>query len=238
MKKLVALLSVLFLSACSLNVYVPSPGMAKAAPDEVNGQVFSSVGAVWAKAKDLPAKLSGTAFAIDKDHLLTAAHVCVAIVELQDMGILEEKVYMTVLDRNNNLTTVDNLEIEEIDEPHDVCLMKRPKHGLVPLKFVEDYEAQVTFRSKIWVVGAPAGMMGDSQPGRVMNPNMTEERIPLKGKLLVSGAATGGNSGGPVINEQGKVVGILVMGHSTYDHLSICVRAPVVQRFLKLVDKL
>jgi len=235
MKKILALMCAMFLGACTFQINVPPPSMKESGnPGE---QAFGSVGSVWVKAKDLPAKLSGSAFAIDKDHLLTAAHVCVAVAELQDMGILEDKIYLTVLNRNDELGIVDKVEIEEIDEPHDICLLKRPRHGLAPLKLVKNYDEQVTFRSKVWVIGAPAGMMVDSQPGRVMNPNMTEERIPLKGKLLVSGAATGGNSGGPVINENGEVVGILVMGHSTYDHLSICVRASVIQRFLRLVGR-
>lgn len=54
--------------------------------------------------------------------------------------------------------------------------------------------------------------------------------------MTVDAQAWPGNSGGPVIDEEGKLVGILVGGHHGYDGLSIVIPINAIRKFLKNAD--
>ncbi len=227
--KLLTLLSLLFLSACTITLQVPAQVAAK--PEVDISQWHKSVGEVYVKAAKVDGGLAGTAFAISKDLLMTAGHVCVGTIEYQASGDLGENIQLITM-KDGIKQYIDGVEILEVDEPHDICLLKKSGHGLIPLKFLRDYD-NLKFRDKVWVVGAPRGMLISEQEGRVMDTSM-DQKFPLKGKLLISSAVAGGNSGSPVLNERGEVVGMLVMGDQVYDHLGVCTNSPDMIRFLQL----
>lgn len=237
MKRILAFMCALFMASCTINLQVPPAnvaGPAQAAANEFDiKQAHKSVASVFVKQIGGVGEASGTAFAIDKDHLITAGHVCVAFAELQDMGIVGEDISLSIV-RDGFKSTEKGVEILEIDEPHDACLLRKVDHGLVPLEFVDDYDKEVKFGDDVYIVGAPLGFMVAWQEGHIMDVD-SQKRRPLKGKMIASFAAAGGNSGSPILNSKGKVIGVLVMGDSEFDHLSICVKSSVVKRFLKLV---
>lgn len=239
MRFLITLLAILSIVGCTLQVnptiiQQPKQEVAKKSYDV--SESFGSVGRISVKQRGGVGRLSGTAFAYDKDTLLTAGHVCIGIYELQVMGIVEDDIQLTYLNRNDKQETKHGIEILEIDEPHDICLVKLEDHGLKPLK-IANY-ASVKFNDRVFVVGAPAGFMLSAKEGRVMQKWSEGQPIPqLNRRLIIDAPSTGGNSGGPILNDKGEVIGILVMGHSTYDHLTIGVPSVIVKRFLRLVGK-
>mgnify|MGYP001566029091 CR=1 FL=1 len=231
MKKLISLLSIIFFSACTLNVQIPTNS-----PNQKYdiGQAHKSVGEIFVGAAKVKGGLSGTAFALDDEFLLTAGHVCVGILEYQASGDLKEEIILITM-KDGFKQEFGGVELVEVDEPHDVCLVKRKNHGLAPIKFISNYE-DLKFRDRVWVVGAPLGMLISEQEGRVMDVNLDE--FPFKDKLLISSAVAGGNSGSPVFNDVGEVVGMLIAGSTAYDHLGICTKSSTIQRFLKLTGHL
>jgi S1-C subfamily serine protease len=118
--------------------------------------------------------------------------------------------------------------IDDLDIENDICLIELPGHGLVPLKLANS----VSLGEKVYVVGAPMGFLGFIFDGFVANLGVDMSEGYLD-KLLVSAASAGGNSGGPVVNEAGEVVGILIAGDTNFDHLSICTKAKYVKKFLE-----
>jgi S1-C subfamily serine protease len=54
------------------------------------------------------------------------------------------------------------------------------------------------------------------------------------GLLLISAASASGNSGSPVLNIRGEVIGVLVMKSTDFDHLSICIPSLKLKQFLVL----
>jgi V8-like Glu-specific endopeptidase len=111
-------------------------------------------------------------------------------------------------------------------------VLEKEGHGLRPLKFAAE---EPKLDDEIHIVGAPAGFMISDQEGKVMDPNVKGRGYPIDNHMIVSAAATGGNSGSPVLSNKGEVVGMLVLGLTGYDHLSICNRLGTIKRFLKLV---
>jgi len=227
MKILHFLVAMLLFVSCSpnINIYMP-----ESSTKTYNiKQAHKSVGGLVVDRVDKLAALEGTAFAIGRDYLLTAGHICVATLEGQANGILEDHIRLRII-KDGIKGEINNIKIVELDELHDICLLKKKNHGLVPLELA-DYSI-VKFNDTVWIVGTPFGMMLSSQQGEVMDVDL-QYPDPLKGRLLASVAVAGGNSGSPIINEQGKVIGMAVV-HLTqiYDHLAVCVKSSALREFL------
>jgi len=236
MKRIFVLL-VLMLTGCSINVHAPEPVVVtqqeEARREDLPTNLARSVGMVSVKARKSVNEINGTAFAYDEDHLITAGHVCVAIFELQVMDILEDNIKLTYLLEDVEIQR-NGVEMLEMDESNDLCLMRLPKHNLKPVKFA-DYST-VKRKDKVMLVGAPLGFMMYEEPGVVINPSKDVTPL-IRDRLIISAAAAGGNSGSPVFNDSGEVIGLLSMGHTAFDHLGICIPSHKIERFLRLVGK-
>jgi S1-C subfamily serine protease len=227
MKKILAFMCAMLLASCTVNLNVPGHSVNdRVLPDMT--KIEKSVAMVYANAVGMKGRMSGTAFAIDEDYLITAGHVCSGIMEYQDQGILENTIRLQLVRDGQPIAEKDGAEVVDIDGVHDVCLLRKPNHGLKALEFVDNYNKDVDFKDPLWLVGYPYGINFSWQEGNVINAN-------YKGELLISAAVAGGNSGGPVVNKDGKVVGIVVRGTEPYEHLAICVKASVVKKFIKIV---
>ena len=229
MKKFLAFICALFLASCTINLNVPNSNLSdndNVVPDMTN--IEKSVAMVYANAIGMPGRMSGTAFAIDEDYLITAAHVCSGIMQYQDQGILEQNIKLQLVRDGQPTATKEEAEVIDIDGVNDICLIRKANHGLKALEFVDNYNKDVVFKDPLWLVGYPYGINFSWQEGNVINSN-------YKGELLISAAVASGNSGGPVINKYGKVVGIAVRGTEPYEHLAICVKSSVVKKFIKMV---
>jgi S1-C subfamily serine protease len=176
-------------------------------------------------------EVSGTAWAVDEDNIVTAAHVCEAFSEFKQQGVGSD-IKVTRLNSEFKLEEkkISTMKILFSDTANDVCLIKYAKHGLVPMKLASD----VKFGDKIYIVGAPLGFLGFIMDGLVVNADaFLDEKY--TNKLIVSAAATGGNSGGPVINDRGEVVGMLIAGAQPYDHFSIATRIQEIKHIIALL---
>ena len=161
--------------------------------------------------------VSGTAWPIDSDHLITAGHVCAAFSDLYIQGFARD-LSIDWLDKDFNLQerVVNNLSIAFVDEQNDLCMLNLTGHGFKPLRLARSMK----FGESVWMVGAPLGILGFMMPGRVVNAHMDLDED-LLDKLVISSATTHGDSGGVVVNSDGEVMGVLVNGTPDFEHLSI-----------------
>lgn len=197
---------------------------------EAKADYFNSVVTVAAVDKLGQPLLFGSAFAIDKDRLVTAAHVCLGILEIQIFNTGRPSIVLQKYDSKGALLSLYGSSVDEIHTTQDLCILKRTAHKLPPVSF-GDY-SKVAARDLVTIIGSPAGIGIATFDGKVINPKHPSPSPWYKDRLIVSAAATGGVSGSPVFDSKGLVIGVLVAGHMTFDHMSICIRGDILTDWL------
>jgi S1-C subfamily serine protease len=142
---------------------------------------------------------SATGFAVSSTEMVTSGHVCEA-----------------ALDYFGEVTSpsLGRLTIVATDFDADLCVLTS-RVPLVPLK-IADY-SQLEKGDKASIFGFPLGVGPLLTTGFVENPYYIIFDSPF---LLLSVPAAPGNSGSPVLNEAGEVIGVLSMGPPFYPQLS------------------
>ena len=174
---------------------------------------------------------SGTAWAIDDDHLITAGHVCTAFLEARDQGVARGlEIGFEDGSGEVRVKPANEIDVLFVEEQEDLCMLSYPHHGLKPLKLAKT----VTFREPVYVIGAPLGILGFITPGQVVDAHIDLGDQDFD-RTIVSSASTHGNSGGPVVNDDGEVIGVLIGGVESFDHLSICTGLHDLKAFVGLL---
>lgn len=175
-------------------------------------------------------KRGGTGFQIispsGKRYTLTNRHICKMGKEL------------VVFHSNGSYKT---LKVLHISKQHDLCLME-PLQDQRPLKIASN----VDLHERIWLVGHPAlrplTLESGHFAGKVniqLRVKCAEESTPY---LLctqtyfahyINNIAYGGNSGSPVVNAFGNVVGVLFAGRPDQPTSSYMVPLAEIKKFLK-----
>lgn len=224
MKLLSGILAFLVVVSCSLDAAATPPRLVR----EFRKTVRLSVDTVKGNGKIL-----ATGVPIDKSSILTAGHFCESAKEGSEAGVLKDKIALEYINDNDEVTKLEGGEIVkfEFSPTQDLCIVLMPKHGIRPVRIAWDYN--VKFGDKVYVVGSPHGFFPIITDGYVAQPLTQEMPVDiLNNKLMVSSAATNGNSGGAVFNQRGEVIGIAVMVHPQYGHITWAVTALDILRFL------
>lgn len=153
-----------------------------------------------------------------KSYIMTNKHVCDSSKDL-DMG--DNIIFGNVVEK-----------IIAIDTIHDLCLVTNSYHvGGLNLAAMD-----VKPLEKIILVGHPRGLELTVREGRLMGT--TTQVVPWITNLepvrvhQISASAYGGNSGSPVTNEAGEVVGVLFAGIDTFPLEPFVVPHQYLVRFL------
>jgi S1-C subfamily serine protease len=184
------------------------------------------------QVEDPTSGVLATGFAVDKDHILTSAHFCIPAIEASVMGILEESVDVIFLNNNDQLVRYIDGEIVAVDEPTDLCLIKRKKHGLVPMKIFDSYE-DLRVGERVFTIGSPGDFFPTITEGRVVSLHSMISIPFLRGSLVTSIVAFHGNSGGPIFNSDGEVVGIMKAMFTPHRHITFGSTADEILKFLE-----
>jgi S1-C subfamily serine protease len=233
MKKILVFLTALMFG-CTLNINSPSAKTGTSIGDDPSVLYRSVVGF---RTMDVDGNYVGgaTGFAISKSRILTAGHFCRNVVLGRVLGNLQDKIEMVYVNGNKELatTTITKIVDLELDEEEDICLMEKPKHGIKPLKLIKRHQ-DVNPGDRIYTIGSPLGHFPTLTEGRVVvrHGGKHYPKI-LANKMIMSLPITFGNSGGPVVNEAGELIGIAVMKSPFYDHISYAVKSVHIKSFLK-----
>ena len=128
----------------------------------------------------------------DEGYILTNKHVIRNATEIR----------VTLYDRRVYSATV----VGEADRYNDLAVLKINGDELVPAEWGDSDELEVG--SIVWAIGSPYGLDQTVTSGIISAKNRYDRDEPQQELLQTDAAVNPGNSGGPLVDSQGRVVGI------------------------------
>lgn len=155
---------------------------------------------------------TGTGFSIGEHKILTVNHVCESI---EQPGF---SIRLAYEDSFQTLKVDEDLSIIKRDESKDLCLLYIVNNPLRPIAFSDDSPKK---GDKIFVFG-----VAHSQTLVLTQGYYGSFRwIDLFGKKIyiafISASTVPGNSGSPILNEDGEFIGVAIGAYHLYDKLAI-----------------
>lgn len=161
----------------------------------------------------------GTGFLIDRGLVLTAAHVARTaesiVVEFND-------------------TQVSDARVVGYDARRDVAALRLVSGvGATPLELVDSDSVQTG--DPVVVIGTPRGVPRVMTTGEVRATNVTFPGLVPRIMIFFDAGVAPGNSGGPLLNAQGQVIGVVVAGTSRGEGGGLAVSGSTVKNALPVI---
>lgn len=118
------------------------------------------------------------------------------------------------------------------DRDTDLALLKVDADGLIPAEWGESDQADVG--SLVWAVGSPFGLQRSVTSGIISGKHRTGmSRSPYQDFLQTDAAVNPGNSGGPLVDTQGRVIGVntAIVGDS-YQGISFAIPSHIARQII------
>lgn len=145
----------------------------------------------------------GSGFIIDKEgYIITCAHVISDPEDLETINVVlaDKKEYKA--------------QIIAIDYSVDLALLKIKADNLIPVNIGDS--DKIASGDKVFVVGNPMGLEKSTSSGIVSAKDRYLGCYEYEALIQTDAAVNPGNSGGPLFNMQGEVIGITSLGLSKY----------------------
>lgn len=204
--------------------------------------------------KDVMGRIRGSSFQVDfagAQYTMTNLHVC-RLANHRRNFIKMQTVVLPIKNKEGNYLTIDfptpltdsdlisekimigntPRKILAVDSEHDLCILS-PDLSKPSLSLANSYQMQ----EKISVVGHPRGLPKTVREGRIIargrNIFPWISRTEKKLAFMITSIGYGGNSGSPIIDRFGRLVGVLFAGNPRYHTEMLVVPLEAVRRFLK-----
>jgi S1-C subfamily serine protease len=167
----------------------------KALPSVVN--ITSTAVAFDFFNRPVPQQGQGSGFVLDKEgHILTNNHVI-------DNA---QRVEVTLGDKHKYKAVVVG-----IDKHHDLALLQINAPNLVPATLAES--SGLVVGQRVYAIGNPFGLSGTMTRGIIsaIRSIGVESSSPIEDAIQTDAAVNPGNSGGPLLNSRGEVIGITTL---------------------------
>lgn len=202
------------------------------ASDASRRMSYHSVGKIaisYTKDKKDVAAESGSGFAIDEKHLITAGHLCKSMMLEITKGNTAE-IFLLYLMQDGFVYQASGFKIKALDNETDLCMLESNKDiVLLPVELAAKDSLRI--RDVVYTVGAPRGIFPIEAEGRIMTPRMYGKEN--KDKILCSLPIYGGNSGSPLFNENSEVVGVITAGDKMYQNVGYATNLTDLKKFIK-----
>jgi len=163
----------------------------------------------------------GTGFLISETgHIITNEHV-----------VKSRTKVLVLLQQEDGQMQVHPARVLGADERTDVALVKieEPNRSLPYLQFADSHQLHVG--EKVICIGNPMGIHSTVSEGIISGLNRNHFSSPIEGFIQTDTAISPGNSGGPLLNTSGEIVGIVSwkIKRAGYDNLGFGVPSHIVQ---------
>jgi S1-C subfamily serine protease len=146
----------------------------------------------------VPQTGQGSGFILNKNGLiLTNNHVI-------ENG---QKVEVTLYDKHQY-----KAQVVGVDKGHDLALIKIDAPNLVPATLAET-SSGLTVGQRVYAIGNPFGLSGTMTRGIISAIRSVRgpEQNPIEDAIQTDASVNPGNSGGPLLNSRGEVIGVTTM---------------------------
>lgn len=158
----------------------------------------------------------GSGFFISKDSLITNHHVIEGASRVDIKLIGQDKM-------------IRGSQIISASEKHDIAIIKTKKEFNY---FTTDSLNNENIGSKVYTIGNPRGLEGTISEGIISAKRKEEYDL-----IQITAPISPGNSGGPLINENGKVIGISTFTLTNSQNLNFAVPIKYISECTKYVFK-
>jgi S1-C subfamily serine protease len=168
---------------------------------------------------------SGSGVIVGPGRILTGAHVVAHATFLQVRTLADPEKFTA--------------RIEGVCHDSDLALLRVDDPAFMEGVAVAELGELPEFQDQVAVIGFPVGGEEVSITAGVVSRIEVQEYVHSQRYLLaitVDAAINSGNSGGPVFDEEGRVVGIAFQGLDEADNIGHMVPVTLVDRFLQAVD--
>jgi len=167
----------------------------KALPSVVN--ITSTAVAYDFFNRPVPQQGQGSGFILDKEgHILTNNHVI-------DNA---QRVEVTLADKHKYKATLVG-----VDKQHDLALLSISAPNLVPATLADS--TGLVVGQRVYAIGNPFGLSGTMTRGIIsaIRSIGVQSGSPIEDAIQTDAAVNPGNSGGPLLNSRGEVIGITTL---------------------------
>lgn len=162
----------------------------------------------------------GSGFAIDDSHIITNAHV---ITDKKNIAI---GCYSETAE--NNIGDIHLVELVAINKDIDIAVLKIIETTLTPLKIADADTVKVG--DDVYAIGAPEGLAYTLTKGTVSSKL---RKIAGVDYIQTDTAINQGNSGGPLLNSNGEVIGVNTLKSSTSENIGLAIRIDFVMSYIE-----
>ena len=170
----------------------------------------------------------GTGFAISSSGLIVT-----------DFHVIENARQIKVRGINGNFTTTYDAEVVLTDQTNDLAIIKifdRSFTSLGRVPFVI-YDRNAQVGDDIFVLGYPLrASMGEEIK---LTNGIVNSRTGFMGNVTmyqISAPVQAGNSGGPLFDYKGDLIGVIVAKHLGADNVSYAIKSPILLNLIKSLD--
>ena len=148
----------------------------------------------------VPQQGQGSGFILNKDGLI-----------LTNYHVVKGNEHSTVEVKLNNKNTYKG-RVLTVDPGHDLALVKIDAPNLVAATLAKT-SSDLMVGQKVYAIGNPFGLNGTMTSGIIsaIRSVRGQESVPIDNAIQTDAAVNPGNSGGPLLNSHGEVIGITTM---------------------------
>ena len=162
----------------------------------------------------------GSGFAIDESHIVTNAHVITNKKNIA-IGCYSENA-------ENNIGDIHPAELVALNKDIDIAVLKVKDVSLTPLEIADVDSVKVG--DPVYAIGAPEGLAYTLTQGTVSSKRRQISGVEY---IQTDTAINQGNSGGPLLNSDGKVIGVNTLKLSSGENLGFAIRMDFVMSYIE-----